>query len=81
MGIAVDSAGNIYITGQTNSVGLPHHPRRLPDNQRSPGGKDGFLTKFDSSGNLVYSTYLGGSDADYGHGIAVDSTGNICITG
>jgi hypothetical protein len=79
MGIAADSAGNIYVAGQTTSVDFPTTAGAYQTTK--PGGNDGFLTKFDSSGNLVYGTYLGGSDTDYGLGIAVDSTGNICITG
>ena len=46
------------------------------------GTTDAFVTKLSSSGNsLIYSTYLGGGDDDYGHGIAVDGSGNAYVTG
>jgi hypothetical protein len=79
-GIAVDDTGNTYITGQTNSANFPTTPGAYQT--ANAGGADAFVTKFDSSGNPVYSTYLGGAgDTDYGYGIAVDDTGNTYITG
>jgi len=46
------------------------------------GSNDAFVTKFNSAGNtLAYSTYLGGTSADVGYGIAVDSSGNAYVTG
>ncbi|NYB25879.1 MAG: chitobiase/beta-hexosaminidase C-terminal domain-containing protein [Methanobacteriaceae archaeon] len=78
-GIAVDNEGNIYITGRTESTSFPITTDAY---QTSRGGSyDAFLSKFSSSGALVYSTYLGGTTNDYGSGIAVDNEGNIYITG
>src|SRR5260221_7508459 len=78
-GIAVDSAGNAYITGQTTSTNFPTENAV----QATFGGaEDAFVTKFNADGSaLGYSTYLGGSAADIGAGVAVDSAGNACITG
>src|SRR5260221_129941 len=78
-GIAVDSAGNAYITGQTTSTNFPIENAV----QATFGGaEDAFVTKFNADGSaLVYSTYLGGSAADIGAGVAVDSAGNAYITG
>ena len=80
MGIAVDSAGYTYITGRTQSADFPTTPDAYQTTLK--GTYDAFITRFDSSWNLTYSTYLGGTAAtDYGYGIAVDSAGNIYVTG
>jgi len=80
-GIAVDSSGSVYITGNTCSTDFP----ALNPIQAVYGGglSDGFVTKLNPSGSaLVYSTYLGGNgENDYGSGIVVDSSGNAYITG
>jgi len=79
-GIAVDSAGNAYVTGLTRATDFP---TMNPLQPAFGGGKyDGFVTKLNSSGSaLIYSTYLGGSSTDWGNGIAVDSVGNAYVTG
>ncbi|HXK30135.1 MAG TPA: SBBP repeat-containing protein, partial [Candidatus Binatia bacterium] len=87
LGIAVDSAGNAYITGATNS-GQTSFPDgngfgAVPGfDQTQNGGVDAFVAKIkaDASG-LDYATYVGGSLDDLGLGIAVDSAGNAYITG
>ena len=76
--IAVDSHGNSYITGDTSSSNFP---MKNAYNSTFGGGSDVFVAKFDATGALVFSTYLGGSGNDYGRGIAVDSAGNSYITG
>jgi hypothetical protein len=78
--IAVDSAGNAYVIGQTTSTDFPTMNPLQPT--YGGGGRDAFVAKINPSGSaLVYSTYLGGSNLDYGNGIAVDSTGNAYVTG
>jgi len=78
-GIAVDSAGNAYVTGVTQSTDFP---TKNPLQSVNGGGRDVFVSKINAAGSaLVYSTYLGGSGDDYGFGIAVDSTGNAYVTG
>jgi hypothetical protein len=77
--IAVDSSGCAYVTGYTDSDDFPvvnaYQPAR-------GGNWDAFVTKLSSAGSSVlYSTYLGGTDSDIGHDIAVDSTNNAHITG
>jgi CubicO group peptidase (beta-lactamase class C family) len=80
-GVAVDSGGNAYVTGGTQSTNFPTHTP-IQANNGGGGAHDVFLTKFNSGGSaLVYSTYLGGSDDDEGKGLAVDSTGAAYITG
>src|SRR5258708_38596797 len=84
-GIAVDGAGNIYVTGFTTSPDLPvaSHPI-----QAAFGGHttsfltgDAYVAKFTSSGALAYLTYLGGAADDSGLAIAVDSSGSAYVTG
>ena len=78
-GIAVDGEGNAYVTGRAYSLNFP----RVGAIQSSFGGnEDTFVAKIDPTGSfLVYSTYLGGSDRDFGNGIAVDSEGNAYVGG
>jgi hypothetical protein len=78
--IAVDLHGNAYVTGLTRS---PNFPTTFGAFQTVFGGvQDAFVTKLDRTGSaLVYSTYLGGSGNDEGHGVAVDLFGNAYLTG
>jgi beta-propeller repeat-containing protein/BACON domain-containing protein/all-beta uncharacterized protein/S-layer family protein len=78
-GIAVDLAGNAYVTGHTDSTNFPT-ANSLQAN--SAGEDDVFISKLNAAGTaLVYSTYLGGNVDDFGFGIAVDSAGNTYTTG
>jgi hypothetical protein len=80
-GIAVDSSGNAYVTGITNSSNFPITAGALQPTFGG-GGTDAFVSKLNNTGSaLLYSTYLGGSGSDEGHGIAVDSSGNAYVTG
>lgn len=78
--IVVDTAGNAYVVGSTESADFPITPGAF---QSIFGGtEDAFVTVFNTAGNaLVYSTYLGGSLRDAGNGVAVDSSFNIYVTG
>ena len=88
-GIAVDDGGNAYVTGVTRSVDFPlAYP--IQDMFAGGGGPDdssgdAFVTKISADGtSLVFSTYLGGTDVEYGWsgGIAVDGLGtSIYVTG
>lgn len=78
-GIAVDSAGNAYVTGSAGSSDFPVLAA-IQGTLAAPG-LDAFLAKLNPSGSLIYSTYLGGAGADNGTGVAVDSAGNAYITG
>ena len=83
-GIAVDSSGNVYVIGTTASTDFP---TASPLQATNHGGSDAFVAKLNSNASttsvltLVYSTYLGGSGADLGYGIGVDSSGNAYVTG
>jgi len=79
-GITVDGAGNAYVTGATRSIDFPTVNAPYPHFQG--GYSDAFVFKFNADGSAaVYSTYLGGSDEDWGEGIAVDSAGHAYVTG
>ena len=90
-GIALDSAGNAYITGQTFSTNFPlQAPEQgtcTPAGSTavcgtSTGKSDVFVSKINAAGTaLVYSTYLGGSSLDFGVAVAVDPAGDAYVTG
>ena len=78
LGIAVDNNGYAYVTGETIS---PDFPTENPY-QSSQTSVDAFVTKFSQDGStLIYSTYLGGDNTDYGHNITVDTQGHAYIAG
>ncbi|MBM3956698.1 MAG: SBBP repeat-containing protein [Gemmatimonadetes bacterium] len=78
--IAVDAAGNSYVTGVTTSMNFPGTARALQD--RIAGSSDVFVTKISTKGDrIIYSTYLGGVGPDTGTGIQVDAAGNAYVTG
>jgi hypothetical protein len=77
-GIAVDGAGNAYITGYTASANFP---TLNPPQGAYSGSGDAFVAKFNPTGTLIYSTYVGGSAQDNGSSIAVDAAGAAYITG
>ena len=77
--IAVDAAGQAYITGQTLSTNFP---TVTPIQTTFTGVEDVFVTKLNAAGtSLLYSTYLGGSASDRGGSIAVDAAGQAYVTG
>jgi len=82
--LAVDSSGNVYVTGVTSSSDFPtaNSFQPISDNGAATRNGDAFVTKLNATGSaLIYSTYLGGSFQDWGNGIAVDSVGNAYVTG
>jgi Beta-propeller repeat len=66
-GVVADNLGNVYVVGTTNSLGA--------------GGSDVVLLKYDSSGNLLYQKTWGGTQNDFGTGVAVDAGGYVYVTG
>ena len=86
--IAVDNNGNAYVTGSTSSadfptlnafqshIGTPNTCAFIPCHN-----PNAFVTKFNASGGLSYSTYLGGSVSDIAYSIAVDFSDNAYVTG
>lgn len=82
--IAVDGQGNAYLAGTVASRAFPVTPGAFQtvDNDYYGVGPTGFVTKLNPTGTgLVYSTYLGGSSSDGAAGIAIDSSGDVYVTG
>lgn len=73
-GVTTDSSGNIIVTGYSEATW--GSPKRAYS-----ASSDVFVAKLDSNGNLLWNTFLGGTDIDDGHGVATDSNGNIIIIG
>jgi len=83
-GIAVDTAGNISITGATTSTDLPVTANAAQAHLAGTSTQDAFIAQFDKTGTLTYCSYLGGSADELGSSlgsIAVDSSGRIYVTG
>lgn len=78
-GVALDSATNAYVVGATVSTNFPVSSGVAQTSEG--GGVDAFVIKFNASGALAYSTYLGGSSDEYGNAIAVDSAGDAFVAG
>jgi uncharacterized protein (TIGR03437 family) len=79
LAVAVDAGGDAFVTGTTNSSNFPVTSSAY--RSTNAGGSDAFVTKLSPTGNLVFSTYLGGSGDDSGFGIAVDSSGAAYVAG
>ena len=82
--VAVDSAGNAYITGTTSSTDFPVTAGAVQPTNRKQGTTSStvFVTKLNANGTgLIYSTYLGGGSVDTPRGIAIDSAGDAYIAG
>ena len=80
-GIALDSSGDAYITGVTNSATPVFTPPAGGYQPANAGQGDAFVAELSASGGISYFTYLGGSNADAGTGIAVDVNQFVYVTG
>lgn len=84
-GIAVDSSGNAYVTGETGSdqgFAAPNFPVKTGPDQSYNGEYDAFVAKVQEDGKqLVYCGYIGGSSLDRGFAVSVDALGNAYVTG
>ncbi len=80
-GLAVDASGRMHVTGFTLSRDFPV-VLPLAGQQTAPGDANAFVASVAPDGRtLTFSSYLGGSDADEGHGIAVTSDGGLVVAG
>jgi hypothetical protein len=80
-GLALDPAGNVYIAGDTDSTNYPTTAGAY-DTTHSGGGSDCVLSVMNNAGTtLAYSTFFGGTGADYCYGIVRFPDGNVTLTG
>lgn len=80
--VAVDSSGNLYLTGETSSTESTFPDTTGPDTSYNGGDKDAYIAKFNSTGtSLTYCGFIGGSGNDLGYGVAVDASGNAYVVG
>ena len=79
-GVAIDPSGHAYVAGSTDSFDFPTTPG-VYRTTFAGGWDDPFVTKLTPAGNVVYSTYLGGSRDDRASGIAVDAGGHAHVVG
>jgi PKD repeat protein len=80
-GSAIDSLQNLYVAGSINSNGFTDTLSKKGYQIYNNGGEDGFITKFNIYGEVVWSTYFGGTDDDIIHDIASDKNGNLYVVG
>lgn len=79
-GITTDVSGNIYVTGYFSGT-VDFDPGSSTYNLTSNGGSDIFIAKYSQAGNFIWAEKIGGSGTDVGNSIAVDSNGNLYVTG
>jgi hypothetical protein len=77
-GIALDAQGDAYVAGITSSSDFPLANAIQPQLE---GSQDAFVAKVNSSGALLFSTYMGGSGVDFGNAIALDASGSVYVVG
>ena len=80
VGSAVDGAGNLYVAGNYSGTS-DFDPSAAVYNLAAYGGTDGFISKFDASGNFLWARHLGGSSNDYIAAIAIDGSNNVDVVG
>jgi hypothetical protein len=79
IGLAVDSSGNVYLGGLSNS---PNAIASAGSFQSANGGfYDAYVAKFSPTGARLWATYYGGTASDFGYGVAVDKNQNVYLTG
>ncbi|MEY4904465.1 MAG: putative adhesin, partial [Bacteroidota bacterium] len=79
-GITLDANNNVYLTGYFSST-ADFDPSVSTANLTSAGSNDVFIAKYDTNGTYTWAKAMGGTLADYGQGIAVDTSNNVYITG
>jgi Beta-propeller repeat len=80
--LELDTAGNVYLAGSTESWNFPATRGALDTTHSSPGTPDVFVTKLSADGaRLLYSTFIGGTKSDEAFALAIDSVGNAYVGG
>ena len=80
-GLAIDKQSNIYIVGLTTSTSQISSDNTVHQPLYGGGLFDSFITKYDPNGKLLWSTYFGGTGADYALGLDIDQTGDLIVVG
>ena len=81
-GIVVDASGNAYVVGVTQSPNFPTTAGAFDRTGAASNNLDVFVTKLNPAGTaLVYSTFVGGTNSEWGRGIAIDAANNVYVTG
>ena len=82
-GIALTPNGSVWVTGATTSLSFPTTSDAFQGFLHAgPSSTDAFITELNAAGSaILYSTYLGGSNTDYGTDLTLDSAGNVYVTG
>jgi hypothetical protein len=81
-GIAVDAAGNVFVAGTTQSPDFPTTTGAFDRTGAAQNFADAFVSKLNAAGTaLIYSTFVGGSNMEFGNRLAVDASGNAYVTG
>jgi len=78
--LALDGSGNVYVAGSF-LIEADFDPGAGMANLTAVGGYDGFVAKYDASGNYLWAKAMGGTGFDYGYGLALDGNGNVHVTG
>jgi hypothetical protein len=79
--IAVDAAGNAYVTGGTSSLDFPTTADAFQPRDNG-GPSDAIVARLNATGSaLLYSTFLGGTNSEFGSDLALDAAGNLYVTG
>ena len=76
--ITVDPYNNVYVAGVTGSTNFPH---KVAVQNELNGLIDGFITKFDVDGVILFSTYIGGSGSDVATGVRIDAARRAYVVG
>ena len=80
--VTLDDIDNVYITGSFSGTNVDFNPDPVDEDlQTSKGAEDIFLTKINSNGDYEWTKTMGGTASDIGQSVAVDSSGNVYITG
>ncbi|MDZ4664270.1 MAG: gliding motility-associated C-terminal domain-containing protein [Bacteroidota bacterium] len=76
-----DASGNVFTCGYVASANYPTQTNSTYFQGSMSGGSDSFITKFSSTGAMVWSTYYGGSSGEFPYSLACDANGNLFVTG
>ena len=79
--LAVDTSGNTYTVGTFNAINVDFDPGTGTSVLVNAGGEDVFITKLDSSGDLVWAKGISSTSNEFGNSVAIDSSNNVYVTG